>query len=223
MYKENKTEELTLEDLYAPNWQIFAFLAVLNILISFWAHRLIFTKEIYYSLLSDQMEILRIDEFIEVLDRFSLMSLLVVPLVMLIKMTINSLVIQIPLLLQDIEIRFKKMFRIILLSSIVLSVGQLVHYIWIYLTPVKYISYRLIAVNPFSLATIFPNGNFSPGSVYILGQFNVFEILWCFCIYLGLLGTNKIKKQDAAMLVFTVWALLLFLQYVIYYFIGKIQ
>ena len=66
MFKKKNMDDLTFEDLYAPNWQIFAFLSVLNFLITFWAHKLIFTKEIYYSLLSDQMEIVRIDEFVEV-------------------------------------------------------------------------------------------------------------------------------------------------------------
>lgn len=223
MFKKKKIEDLTFEDLYAPNWQIFAFLAVLNFLITFWAHRLIFTRDIYYSLLSDQMELTRIDEFVKVLDQFSFLSMLLIPLVLMLKYIIKTLLLQLPLLLRYIEIRFKKMFRIVMLASIMLTLGQLVHYIWIYLTPVESITRELLTINPLSLAAIVGIENFPSSSVYVLNQCNIFEILWGLCIYFGLLSTNRIKKTDAGMLVFTIWTVLLFLQYAIYFFIGKLQ
>ncbi len=223
MFKKKKIEDLTFEDLYAPNWQIFAFLAVLNFLITFWAHRLIFTRDIYYSLLSDQMELTRIDEFVKVLDQFSFLSMLLIPLVLMLKYIIKTLLLQLPLLLRYIEISFKKMFRIVMLASIMLTLGQLVHYIWIYLTPVESITRELLTINPLSLAAIVGIENFPSSSVYVLNQCNIFEILWGLCIYFGLLSTNRIKKTDAGMLVFTIWTVLLFLQYAIYFFIGKLQ
>ncbi len=223
MFKKKKIEDLTFEDLYAPNRQIFAFLAVLNFLITFWAHRLIFTRDIYYSLLSDQMELTRIDEFVKVLDQFSFLSMLLIPLVLMLKYIIKTLLLQLPLLLRYIEISFKKMFRIVMLASIMLTLGQLVHYIWIYLTPVESITRELLTINPLSLAAIVGIENFPSSSVYVLNQCNIFEILWGLCIYFGLLSTNRIKKTDAGMLVFTIWTVLLFLQYAIYFFIGKLQ
>jgi len=223
LFKKKNMDDLTFEDLYAPNWQIFAFLSVLNFLITFWAHKLIFTKEIYYSLLSDQMEIVRIDEFVEVLERFSFLSMLLIPLVLLLKYIINTLILQLPLLLRNIEIPFKKMFRIVMLGSIMLTLGQLIQYIWIYLTPVENITRELLTINPLSLAAVIGTENFSSSSVYVFNQFNLFEILWCLCIYIGLLSTNSIKKPDAAMLIFTVWTIVLFLQYALYFFVGKLQ
>jgi len=223
LFKKKKTDDLTIEDLYAPNWQIFVFLSVLNFLITFWAHRLIFTKEIYYSLFSDQMEIVRIDEFIEVLERFSFLSMLLIPLVLLLKYIINTLILQLPLLLQNIEISFKKMFRFVMLASIMLTLGQLCQYIWIYFTPVETITKQLLTINPLSFAAVVGIEKFPPSSVYILNQFNLFEILWGLCIYYGLLSTNSIKKMDAAMLVFIVWLVVLFLQYALYFFFGKLQ
>jgi hypothetical protein len=223
LFKKNKIDDLTLEDLYAPNWQIFAFLSVLNFLITFWAHRLIFTKEIYYSLLSDQMEIVRIDEFVEVLERFSFLSMLLIPVVLLLKYIINTLILQLPLLLRNIEIPFKKMFRIVMLASIMLTLGQLLQYIWIYLTPLENITRELLTINPLSIAAVIGIENYPQSSVHILNQFNLFEILWGLCIYFGLLSTNQIKKTDAAMLIFTVWTVVLFLQYVLYFFVGKLQ
>jgi len=223
LYKKNESNDLTFEDVYAPNWQIFAYLAILNILISFWAHHLIFTKEIYYSLLSDQMEIVRIDEFVEVLDRYSYVSMLLIPLVMLLKLCFNSLILQLPLLIKDIEISFKKMFRIVILASVMLTLGQLVHYTWIYLTPIESIAREQLVVNPLSLAAIVGIEGFPSSSVHVFKQCNLFEILWGIAVYLGLLSTNKIRKNDAALLVLSTWAALLFVQYVIYFFMGELQ
>ncbi len=169
------------------------------------------------------MEIVRIDEFVEVLDRFSHLSMLVIPVVMLLKLIVNTLILQIPLLIKDIEIPFKKMFRIVMLASIMLTLGQLVHYIWIFLTPVENITRDLLTANPLSLVMLVGVEGYPASSVYVFAQCNVFEVLWGMGIYFGLLSTNKIIKSDIAMLVLGTWTVLLFLQYAIFFFMGELQ
>ena len=149
--------------------------------------------------------------------------MLLIPLVMLVKISINSLILQLPLLIKNIEIPFKKMFRILLLASIMLTFGQLVQYIWIYFTPIENITREQLVVNPLSLAAIVGIENFPSSSVHVFKQCNLFEILWSICVYLGLLSTNKIKNNDAAVLVLSTWTVLLFIQYAIYFFIGELQ
>lgn len=223
MFRKKNIDDLSLDDILLPNWQIFMFLAIINFLISFWAHRLIFTKELYYALLSDQLELTRIDNFVDILKKYSFMGTLVIPIVLFLQYLVTGLLLQIPLLLNYIEIGFRKLFRIVMLSSVVLTAGQVVHFIRIYFTPLENVTEQSLMVKPLSMATLVQVSAYPPSSLYVLNQCNLFELLWVGCIFYGLLRTNHIKISDAALLSFVVWSMILFLHWMIYFFIGKLQ
>ena len=223
MLKKSDAKDLKLDEILLPNWQIFLFLAIINVLISFWAHRFIFTRDLYHSLLSDQMELSRIDNFVDILARYSYLSMLVIPAVLFIKYLINTLLLQLPLLLNYIEIRFTKLFRIVMLSSVVLILGQVVHNARIYFSLPKNITREMLIIKPFSLAMLVKADAYPIASLYVLNQCNLFECLWICFIFFGLLRTNTVKKTDALMLTILVWSIMLFLYWAAYFFIEKLQ
>ena len=223
MFTKTKTDTLICNVTLIPNWQIFMFLALINFLVSFWSDRLIFTKELYYRLLSDQIELVRIDNLIELLKTYSLVSLIIIPIILSVKLLFSTLLLQLMLLLRYIEIKFSKLFRLIMFSSLILTSGQVAHFVQIYISSAENVTRKYLMVKPFALATFLETNAYPPSSLFVLNQCNVFEILWMGWIYHGLIQTGQIKKSEAALLSFNLWGVILFFHWLIYFFIEKLQ
>jgi len=223
MSKDNNFTEINFNGEFFPNWHIFTYLAIINFLIAFLASEFIFTREFYYTIFSDQMELTRIDKYVDIIKRFSFWSLLLLPLFLLIRYLVIALLLQIPLLIRYIEISFTYLFRWVMFASIVLTVGQIFYFLRIYFTIKEKISSSLFTIQPLSLATMINPDEYSSTAISILNQFNLFDMAWGFILYIGLLKTGKIKKIDAFLLVLCIWTFLLTLQWAVLFFLEKIQ
>jgi hypothetical protein len=218
LFEKTTIENLTLAGTHLPNWQIFMFLTIIHSLIAFWANHTVFTRELYYALLSDQMELKRIDSFVEILERYSFLTTLLIPFVLFIKYLITTLLLQLPLLLNYIEIKFQILFRIVMFSSIALMTGRIVHIVWIYFSPLEKASRELLTIKPFSLAALIQASAYPRSSLYVLNECNLFQLFWIGCIFFGLLRTNSMKNSDAALISIVMWSIMLFLHWGIYFF-----
>jgi hypothetical protein len=223
MEKEYHLNEIDLNGEIFPNWQIFTYLAIINFLIAFLASEFIFTREFYYVIYSDQMELTRIDEHVDIITRFSFWSLLLLPLFLFIRYTVVAFIVQIPLLIRYIEISFRYLCRWVMFASVALTLGQAVHFLTIYLTPVENVSGTLFKIQLLSLATVINPEEYASNAIVILNQFNLFDMLWGIVLYIGLLRTGKIKKMDAFLLVLCVWTFLLIIQWAVLFLLEKIR
>ena len=214
--------DLDVEEEIFPNWQIFTYLAIINFLIAFLASKFIFTREFYYTIFSDQMELTRIDKYVDMVDRYTFWSILLIPFALFVRFAVVAFLIQIPLLIRYIEISFKYLFRWVMYASIALSIGQVVFFLNIYFTPEECLTKALFKVQPLSLATMIDAGEYASNSLVILNQFNLFDMLWALVLYFGLLKTGKIKKSDALLLVLCVWIFLLAVQWAILFFMEQL-
>jgi len=220
---KNTLDEINFSDELFPNWQIFTYLAIINFLIAFMASQFIFTKEIYYIIFSDQMELTRIDKYVDIINRFSFWSILLLPLFLLIRYVVVAFIIQIPLLIRYIEISFKYIFRWVMFASLALTLGQLTHFLHIYFTSAENINETLYKIQPLSLATLINPEEYVSNAIVILNQFNLFDMLWGLVLYIGLLKTGIIKKLDAFLLVLYEWTFLLVAQWAILFFLENIR
>jgi hypothetical protein len=205
-----------------PSWQIFISLVIFNLLITALANEFVYTRDFFYHLLSTQMESFRIDRYVDLIYRYSYWSLIMLPLILLIKFTFKAFVLQIPLLFQYIDISIYYLFRLVMLASLALSIGHIMHYVLIYNSITDTNLHSLLLTKPLSLANFFGTKNMTPSSLFILNQFNVFELLWVLIIIRGLLQTNKIRRYDIVLIVFSVWSFILILQWIIYFFMENI-
>jgi hypothetical protein len=221
MDKEFSQIHLELNGEIFPNWQIFTYLAIINFLIAFLASEFIFTREFYYTIFSDQMELTRIDKYVDIVSRFSFWSLLLVPLFLFIRYATVAFILQLPLLIRYIEISFKYLFRWVMFASVALTIGQVVHFLNMYFTSKKNLSQSHFKIQPLSLATMINPDEYAPNAIVILNQFNLFDMLWGIVLYIGLLKTGKIKKMDALILVLCVWTFLLGMQWAVLFFLEK--
>jgi hypothetical protein len=221
MATQNGKIEVDLNGEVFPNWQIFTYLAIINFLIAFLAKEFIFNREFYYTVFSDQMELTRIDKYVDIVERFSFWSLLFIPLFLFIRLATVAFILQIPLLLRYIEISFKYLFRWVMYASVFLTTGQVIHFLKIYFAVEKNLSKSIFQVQPVSLAAIVNPEEYTSDALVILNQFNLFDMLWVIVLYLGLLKTGKIKKMDAFLLVICVWIFMLSTQWALLFFLEK--
>jgi len=218
----NQKEIYSNEDFF-PNWHIFIYLSIINFLIAFLASQFIFTRDFYYTIFSDTMELSRIDKYVDFIDRFSFWSLLFLPLFLFIKFSVVALILQIPLLFRYIEISFKYLFRWVMFASLALTLGQVIHFLNIYLTAAKNVYASLFKILPLSLATLINPEEYSSNAIFILNQFNIFDMLWSTILYIGLTKTGKINKMDTIILILCIWTFLLGIQWMVLFFMENLQ
>jgi hypothetical protein len=223
MKNKKNQKETVFDEEFFPNWHIFIFLSIINFLIAFLASQFIFTRDFYYTIFSDKMELSRIDKYVDLVDRFSFYSLLLLPLFLFLKFSVIAFILQIPLLFRYIEISFRYLFRLVMLASLALTLGQVVHFLTIYLTSAKNVSASLFKILPLSLATCINPEEYSSNAIVILNQFSIFDILWGAVLYIGLIKTCKIKTLDAIILILCVWTFLLLVQWLVLFFLENFQ
>ena len=223
MRNQFKLRDLELNSEIFPNWQIFTFVATLNFLIIFLAGEFIFTREFYFSIFSDQIESARIDKYVDIVKRFSFWSVLLLPLFLAIRYAIVAFLLQIPLLINYIEIPFWYLFRWVMYASVALIIGQIIYLLKLYPISKEILFKSLVEIQPFSLATMINPEEYASNAIVILNQFNLFDMLWGIVLYIGLLKTGRIKKIDAVVVVLCVWTFLLFIQWVILFFLENFQ
>lgn len=220
---QNSDQNLSLDDVIFPNWHMFVYLAVVNFLVAFMAHELIFTEELYRAIYADQMELARIDKFVDIVHRFSFWSMLALPLVMLIKFTVITFLLQIPLLLKFIEVGFKYLFRWVMLASLSLTAGQVLQFLIIYFLPIDQLTPLVFKIKTLSVGSMINPAGLPDYSIFLFNQLNVFEIIWTIIIYTGLVKSNKIAKSDAVLLTVFCWVVMLLLQWLFIYFLTNLQ
>jgi len=205
------------------NGKIFLALLVINILLSWIFQEFIMTRDVYHTLLSDKLESYRIDQQLDIMSRFKIWGYLLLPLVLWLKLTCVSLLLQMPLLLKFIEVPFRKIFRVVMIASIAVVLMNMVYIIKLYNLPVEGISNNLLKVQPLSLSSLLDISAYPDSALAILSTFNLFEAGWLFLIFYGftIIAGKKLKKTDIALLISGVWTFLLLLNYALLIYMEK--
>lgn len=214
----NHTEKY-LNEKISPNGHIFIYLSIINFFIAYLADQYIFSREFYYTIFSDQMELTRIDQYVDLISRFSFWSLFLVPVFLFVRYTVVAFLLQIPLLFMFIEISFKYLFRWVMLASIFLTIGDTIHLLNIYFTSSENITPTQFMITPFSLATIINPQAYASLAILILNHFNLFDILWGITLYIGLLKTAKLNKINTVLLVAYVWIFFILVELIVVFFL----
>lgn len=201
------------KDVQIKTWQLFFFLLLANLSVSWIYNEHILTREVYHTLLSEQMEADRIDEYFNFIRKLSFWGYFFQPVLLWVQITFFVLLIQMPLVLVLIDIPFRQLFRTVTYASLPMTASSFAKIFWLYFLHPSEISYANISAVPFSIASFLDATQYPKTAFTVLNKFNPFEILWCFVIYKGLVSTGKVKKEYAALLVFSIWIFLLLLQW----------
>jgi len=226
MYKSIfiKLKGLILNPESIKNWQIFIVLMIINIILSWIFQEYVMTREVYHSLFSERIESYRIDRQLELANRFQIWGYLLIPALLWLKITLVTLLLQLPLLYKFIEIPFKSIFRVVMIASFSFILMSMVRMIQLASIPPEQINDNILKSMPLSFSGLIDISNYPESAVVMLSTFNIFEAVWMLFLFLGfsIIAEDKIKKIDSALLVFGVWSFLLFIQYVFVTYMEKV-
>lgn len=200
-----------------------AIFVILNLILAWFQQEYVMTREVYHNLLSDQLEILRINQQIELMERLNVWGYFLLPLLMLLKYSLLSLLLQLPLMFNFIEIPFKKIFRVVILASASSIALTATHLVWLFSLSVNQINETALKVTPLSLSNLIDISRYPDSSISLLNMFNIFEIGWLILIFMGFnsISNEKLKKIDVALLAVGIWTFLLVLQYALVNYLEK--
>ena len=200
-------------ELNLKTWQLFLLVLIANIALMLLYSEFILTLDVYHNILSEQMESTRIDEYFETFRKVSQWGYVAQPILLLIQITFIALLIQMPLVLVFIDIPFAYLFRSVAWASLFMTAGGFVRFLWLFNLESFEIHANILNMMPFSINHLLDASVYPETAYMILGKFSVYELFWCFVLYNGLVSTGKVKKEYAALLIFSIWAALLLFQW----------
>lgn len=197
-----------IEDKEITNWHIFTLLITIDITLLFIMNNYILTREAYGAIYREHLEITTIDNIYVMAKKLSIWGYVFLPLLILLRVTIVSLIIQLFFMLRLKEISFKKLFRIILIGYGILVLSSIIQLISLWITPLEDFSSESLALVPLSITNLLSTENISEVYRGLLNQINVFEILWIFIIALGLRIISGMKTNYASIVAVSVWLMI---------------
>ena len=200
-------------ELNLKTWQLFLLVLIANVVLMLFYNEFILTRDVYHNILSEQMESTRIDEYFDTFQKVSQWGYVAQPILLLIQISFIALLIQLPLVLVFIDIPFAYLFRLVAWASLLVTAGGFVRFLWLFNLEAFEIYKNILNMTPFSINHLLDASVYPETAYMILGKFNVFELFWCFVLYNGLVATGKVKKEYAALLIFSIWTALLLFQW----------
>ncbi len=193
------------EEYSLKNWHLFLFVTLIYLLITLINDRFIMTKDIYHLLMSEKIESNRIDDYYEMLKRFSVYTYLALPVITWLKITFIALLLQTPLMLKNIEVSFKETFRIAAFANVPYILLGVIKLLLLFATPRSDYSSDLFTLIPGSVTNLISKESYSAVALSFLSNINVYEILWILFVFIGIARLKKLSKQDSFLLAFSVW------------------
>lgn len=210
-----------LKEFTLKNWHLFVFITCMYLIISLVNDKFIMTREVYQLLLSDKMESYRIDDYYEMLKRFSAYLYLSLPLITWLKITFIAFLLQTPLMLKSIEISFKETFRIAVYANIPFIIRDIIKLGILFFTPRAEYTNELLSFMPGSITNFLSEENYSTLTFNFLSSINVYEALWIFVVFLGLARLKRFDKVDAFILSSGVWIGLTLFQFGLMFYMSR--
>ena len=120
------------------NLRIAVILVLVNATVYFFFHEFIFSEEVLELMLSEQVESTKIEPLFEEIGQMSILGMVTILIILVIQWIFIAFLLQFSLLIQYIEIQFNYIFRVVMIASIPLALGQILKMLWIYTKLVKW-------------------------------------------------------------------------------------
>lgn len=152
----------------------------------------ILTENLYYSSFREQLTIEKIEQLFSFQTEFSWISYIVMPLSILIKISIITLVIYTGVILSSLKVGLRRLFRIVLLAEFIFLLMGFVRFCWFYFFQTDTNFTSLGFFQPLSIINFFSPEDDLSYLVYPLQLTNLFELsYWLLLAYLLM---NLLKK-----------------------------
>jgi len=216
---ENSIEK---EEFKIKNWHLFLFVTLVSLILALLNDKFVMTKDVYNIMLSDKMESNRIDDYYEMIKRFSIYTYLAIPLILWLKITFIALLLQTPLMLKGIEVTFKETFKISVYANIPLLLMAIIKFLIMFFTPRIDYTNDLLTFIPGSITNFISKESYSPVAYSFLSNVSIYELLWILIVIIGIYKLKKISVQDSFILTFSIWLGLTMLQVGLVFYFNKV-
>lgn len=206
-----------------PTSTLFAILLLGLILNTTLLHEEVLTRRVYHQLLGNKLEAYRIDELVVILDRLSVWNYVLAPFLLGMRLLLTALILQMPLVFRGIDVPFSRLFHVVTVAFFALLLMMLVKTLWLASLPVAVIDERTLSLMPLSLTALVNPNRYSPRVLSFLGNFNLFEWLWCALVSIGLRLEARFKWLDATLVSVGVWTAILLLQFILMLYFNEVQ
>ena len=177
------------------NLLIIFFYSFCYILITWISNNIIITESFYFSSFGNVFSIKKIEEIILFNKKNEWVSYILLPLINVIKYTLVSIIIFIGVKLFEIELTYKKCFKITLLAELITLISSITRTLYLYIFPP--INYEYLQnFNPLGLSELLNNFTIPKYLVYPIQQLNLFEVGYWLLLAYGIktLGNINYKK-----------------------------
>ena len=176
----------------ANKWLIFFLLFALNALALFIYSKYLLTVDLYYQTYGERIALDRIDSFIEVNKQFSWAGYVLIPFVLLIKISFTAFCLNIGTLFANIKTGFRELWGIALVAEIIFVLANLIRSLWLgFISHVDNLE-EAQYFYPLSLINFFTSETLSSWLTYPVITANIFEICYFLLLAVGLqLATDK--------------------------------
>ena len=199
----------------SPVWLMLCMLMVFYAVHAFLVDKWMMSDRLIRTLLEHRIETFRTDFFIVKFRALSRWSILLSPLLLVLRLTFLTFWIQAPLMLKEMDLTFKTCYRVIVraqFAHLALSIFQAGR--WIVLKP-STLDAAMLGMIPFSLLSVFKSVPSSNPLYPLLGQLNAFEAVWITLVAEGLVRPGRLERQFLYPTVSLLWFLLILFQWTI--------
>jgi hypothetical protein len=176
---------------------LFIGIIAVNILVTWLSKSLLIDEVVFYNTYSEQLTYERSLQLFENMQRFSWLSYVILPVVLLLKFTIISIVIYTGVFFfnKNEKVKYKRIFKIIVASEIVFIVVSISKLLWFHFFGGNYDLNDLGFFYPLSLINLFDISEVNKVWVYPLQVINIFQIVYIILISYALKNVCNINPS----------------------------
>jgi hypothetical protein len=174
------------KDLYVFKiYQLVIVYSIFYIVLNWQINSSIFTNNYYHVVFGNQLSYERVEQIIQLRNKFQIIGYFLIPIFLLIKLSILSSIIYATLVLYNETATIKQCFRIAIIAELAIILSTIVKCLF-YLFEKKESLKDLQFYSPLSLTHFFLPTQVPNYLVYPLQQINLFEFAYCFLMGLGI-------------------------------------
>lgn len=179
---------------------IFLGICVVYLFSAYYLQSTILTEQTYYNSLSGQVAEKEIEEMYSLKQRMGMLSYLLVPLTTLLKILFPACCLYATSILFSYNLQFRSAFKISLVAEIVFVAATLIRLLLLAFFVDINTFEELKNFAPLSLFSVFNASSVPKYLVYPLQTINIFEILYCGLLAVGLCNMLKMKFRPMIIL-----------------------
>ena len=180
-------------------FRLFVIITACYLLIYWLSKSVLINDIVFYNSFSEQLSYERSMKLFEELKRLSWINYVFLPLMLIIKFTLISIVLYAGVFFCNLqkEISFSGIFRIVTACEIIFVFAGLTKFLWFYLFAGNYDLNDINFFYPLSLINLFNESEVRKFWIFPLQSVNIFQMIYIFTLSVGLTKAGAIEKAKS--------------------------